>query len=111
MYFFWGAGIWDYVIQITNSVHDLEQRIQKAQDNVEEIQNIMKTWVSPIFKRKDGKKECLLSMDDQRNRMEKYYDLIKESGLKIHALVQVITSLSDAPTTSRGKASGSVWMQ
>lgn len=53
----------------------------------------MKTWVSPVFKRKDGKKECLLSMDDQHYRMEKYYRLIKESGLKIHALVQVITSL------------------
>ncbi|XP_023100299.2 dynein axonemal heavy chain 9 isoform X1 [Felis catus] len=93
-------GIWDYVIQITNSVHDLEQRIQKAQDNVEEIQNIMKTWVSPIFKRKDGKKECLLSMDDQRNRMEKYYDLIKESGLKIHALVQENLGLFAADPTS-----------
>nr|XP_060500991.1 dynein axonemal heavy chain 9-like [Panthera onca] len=93
-------GIWDYVIQITNSVHDLEQRIQKAQDNVEEIQNIMKTWVSPIFKRKDGKKECLLSMDDQRNRMERYYDLIKESGLKIHALVQENLGLFAADPTS-----------
>uniref|UniRef100_A0A667HA36 Dynein axonemal heavy chain 9 n=1 Tax=Lynx canadensis TaxID=61383 RepID=A0A667HA36_LYNCA len=81
-------------------VHDLEQRIQKAQDNVEEIQNIMKTWVSPIFKRKDGKKECLLSMDDQRNRMEKYYDLIKESGLKIHALVQENLGLFAADPTS-----------
>lgn len=90
----------DYVIQITNGIHDLEQRIQKAKDNVEEIQNIMKTWVSPIFKRKDGKKECLLSMDDQHDRMGKYYNLIKESGLKIHALVQVITGLSDTHTTS-----------
>lgn len=69
----------------------------------------MKTWVSPIFKRKDGKKECLLSMDDQRDRVEKYYNLIKESGLKIHALVQVITNLSDAHAMSVGKASGGVF--
>ncbi|XP_006863495.1 PREDICTED: dynein heavy chain 9, axonemal [Chrysochloris asiatica] len=81
-------GIWDYVIQVTNSIHDLEQRIQKTKDNVEEIQSIMKTWLSPIFKRKDGKKECLLSPGDQQDRMEKYYNLIRESGLKIHALVQ-----------------------
>ncbi|XP_032695992.1 dynein heavy chain 9, axonemal [Lontra canadensis] len=93
-------GIWDYVIQITNGIHDLEQRIQKAKDNVEEIQNIMKTWVSPIFKRKDGKKECLLSMDDQHDRMEKYYHLIKESGLKIHALVQENLGLFAADPTS-----------
>ncbi|XP_061032339.1 dynein axonemal heavy chain 9 [Eubalaena glacialis] len=93
-------GIWDYVIQITNSIHDLEQRVQKTKDNVEEIQNIMKTWVSPIFKRKDGKKECLLSMDDQHDRMEKYYSLIKESGLKIHALVQENLGLFSADPTS-----------
>ncbi|XP_016013564.2 dynein heavy chain 9, axonemal isoform X3 [Rousettus aegyptiacus] len=93
-------GIWDYVIRITNSIHDLEQRIQKTKDNVEEIQNIMKTWVSPIFKRKDGKKECLLSMDDQHERMEKYYNHIKESGLKIHALVQDNLHLFSADPTS-----------
>ncbi|XP_052612854.1 LOW QUALITY PROTEIN: dynein axonemal heavy chain 9 [Peromyscus californicus insignis] len=81
-------GIWDYVMQMTNSIRDLEQRIQKTKDNVEEIQTLMKTWVSPIFKRKDGKKECPLSLDDQQDRMEKYYGLIRESGLKIHALVQ-----------------------
>jgi dynein heavy chain len=82
-------------MQITNSIHDLEQRIQKTKDNVEEIQNIMKTWVSPIFKRKDGKKEWPLSLDDQQDHMEKYYSLIQESGLKIHALVQVTTDRLD----------------
>ncbi|XP_037664377.1 dynein heavy chain 9, axonemal isoform X3 [Choloepus didactylus] len=93
-------GIWDYVNQITNSIHNLEQRIQKTKDNVEEIQNIMKTWVSPIFKRKDGKKECLLSLDDQHDRKEKYYNLIQESGLKIHALVQENLDLFSADPTS-----------
>uniref|UniRef100_A0A8P0TQY4 Dynein axonemal heavy chain 9 n=1 Tax=Canis lupus familiaris TaxID=9615 RepID=A0A8P0TQY4_CANLF len=93
-------GIWDYVIQITDSIRDLEQRIQKAKDNVEEIQNIIKTWVSPIFKRKDGKRECLLSMDDQHDQLEKYYNLIKESGLQIHALVQENLGLFVADPTS-----------
>ncbi|XP_023561192.1 dynein heavy chain 9, axonemal [Octodon degus] len=94
------AGIWDYVIQITNSIHDLEQRIQKTKDNVEEIQNIMKTWVTPMFKRKDGKKECLLSLDDQHDQIERYYSLIKESGLKIHALVQENLGLFSADPAS-----------
>ncbi|XP_006898632.1 PREDICTED: LOW QUALITY PROTEIN: dynein heavy chain 9, axonemal [Elephantulus edwardii] len=94
-------GIWDYVVQVTNSIHDLEQRIQKTKDNVEKIQNIMKTWVSPIFKRKDGKKECLLSLDDQHEHMERYYNLIKESGHKIHALVQENLTLFSADPTSQ----------
>ncbi|XP_054427204.1 dynein axonemal heavy chain 9 isoform X2 [Pteronotus mesoamericanus] len=93
-------GVWDYVIQMTDSIHDLEQRIQKTKDNVEEIQNIMKTWVSPIFKRKDGKKECLLSTDDQQDRVEKYYSRIRDSGLKIHALVQENLGLFSADPAS-----------
>lgn len=71
----------------------------------------MKTWVSPIFKRKDGKKECLLSMDDQHERMEKYYNHIKESGLKIHALVQVITRLSNTYHEYRESIKKCVWCQ
>nr|XP_058139450.1 dynein axonemal heavy chain 9 isoform X3 [Dasypus novemcinctus] len=94
------VGIWDYVIQVNNSIHDLEQRIQKTKDNVEEIQNIMKTWISPLFKRKDGKKECLLSLDDLHDRKEKYYSLIQESGLKIHALVQENLGLFSVDPTS-----------
>ncbi|XP_036884188.1 dynein heavy chain 9, axonemal isoform X2 [Sturnira hondurensis] len=93
-------GIWDYVIEMTDSIHDLERRIQKTKGNVEKIQNIMKTWVSPMFKRKDGRKECLLSVDDQQDQMEKYYSCIRDSGLKIHALVQENLGLFSADPAS-----------
>ncbi|XP_072501166.1 dynein axonemal heavy chain 9 [Notamacropus eugenii] len=93
-------GVWDYVLKITASVHDLEQRIQKTKDNVDEIQNIMKSWESPIFKRKDGKKESLLYLEDRQEQLEKYYSFIKESGLKIHALVQENLNLFLADSAS-----------
>ncbi|XP_073516352.1 dynein axonemal heavy chain 9 isoform X1 [Phyllobates terribilis] len=48
----------------------------------------MKTWVLPIFERKDGKRETLLNLDDRSERLEKRYNLIRESGTKIHQLVQ-----------------------
>ncbi|XP_049632688.1 dynein axonemal heavy chain 9 [Suncus etruscus] len=92
-------GVWDYVTQITSSIHNLEQKIQKTKNNLEEIQNIMKTWVSPIFKKKE-RKEFLLSLDDQNDQMEKYYSLIKESGIKMHALVQENLVLFSADSTS-----------
>uniref|UniRef100_A0A8D1TE13 AAA+ ATPase domain-containing protein n=1 Tax=Sus scrofa TaxID=9823 RepID=A0A8D1TE13_PIG len=76
------------------------EKVESQESNKVEIQNIMKSWVSPIFKRKDGKKEYLLSMDDQSDQMEKYYSLIKESGLKIHALVQENLCLFSADPTS-----------
>uniref|UniRef100_A0A7M4EWH0 Dynein axonemal heavy chain 9 n=1 Tax=Crocodylus porosus TaxID=8502 RepID=A0A7M4EWH0_CROPO len=82
-------GLWDHISEVIDSVHDLEKRVQKAKDNTEEIQNIMRSWVSPIFERKDGKRESLFSLDDRHESLEKRYQLIKESGLKIHSLVKV----------------------
>ncbi|KAM3922058.1 dynein axonemal heavy chain 9 [Leptodactylus fuscus] len=97
----WKAhGVWDYIQQVRDMVHDLERRVQKARDNVEEIQTIMKTWVLPIFERKDGKKETLLNLDDRSERLEKRYNLIRESGTKIHQLVQENMSLFSADPDS-----------
>lgn len=47
-------------------------------------------------------------MEDQHERMEKYYTCIRESGLKIHTLVQVKTSPSDR-AMSTGEASRGVF--
>ncbi|XP_044152524.1 dynein axonemal heavy chain 9 [Bufo gargarizans] len=97
----WKAhGVWDYIQQVRDSVHDLERRVQKARDNVEEIQSIMKTWVLPIFERKDGKKDTLLNLDDRSERLEKRYNVIRESGSKIHQLVQENMELFSADPNS-----------
>lgn len=72
-----------------DGVHDLEWRIQKAKDNVEEIQSIVGSWVSPIFERKDGKRESLLSLEDCQDHLERRYSLVRESGLRIHSLLKV----------------------
>lgn len=74
---------------MTEGVRDLEQRIQKAKSNVEEIQTIVQSWVSPIFERKDGKRESLLSLEDCQDCLEKRYSLVRESGQRIHSLVKV----------------------
>uniref|UniRef100_A0A803TFR0 Dynein axonemal heavy chain 17 n=1 Tax=Anolis carolinensis TaxID=28377 RepID=A0A803TFR0_ANOCA len=62
--------------------------IQKTKDNIEEIQNIMKTWVFPVFERKDGKKESLLYLDERHERLDRHYQLITDSGHKIHFLIK-----------------------
>uniref|UniRef100_G1KU34 Dynein axonemal heavy chain 17 n=1 Tax=Anolis carolinensis TaxID=28377 RepID=G1KU34_ANOCA len=82
-------GLWDRVLPMVDSVRDLEQRIQKTKDNIEEIQNIMKTWVFPVFERKDGKKESLLYLDERHERLDRHYQLITDSGHKIHFLIKV----------------------
>ena len=36
-------------------VRDLEERVQKAKDNVVKMKDIMATWVHPLFERKENK--------------------------------------------------------
>ncbi|KAK2516901.1 hypothetical protein Q9233_013467 [Columba guinea] len=73
---------------VMDDVHDLEQRIQKAKNNVEEIQTIVGSWASPIFVRRDCKTESLLSLEDCQDRLERRYSLVRESGQRIHLLVK-----------------------
>ncbi|XP_042303471.1 dynein axonemal heavy chain 9 [Sceloporus undulatus] len=94
------AGLWDRISHVVDSIQDLEQRIQKTKDNIEEIQNIMKSWVFPVFERKDGKKESLLNLDDQHERLDRHYRLIIDSGQKIHFLIKENLSLFAADSNS-----------
>ncbi|KAK2515663.1 hypothetical protein Q9233_014176 [Columba guinea] len=81
-------GVWDHISMVMDDVHDLEQRIQKAKNNVEEIQTIVGSWASPIFVRRDCKTESLLSLEDCQDRLERRYSLVRESGQRIHLLVK-----------------------
>ncbi|GCB69230.1 hypothetical protein scyTo_0001016 [Scyliorhinus torazame] len=75
-------GIWDYIQTVRDMVHDLECRVQKAKDNVAAILTIMRTWVSPVFERKEGKKDALLNLDDKNERLEKRYSFIQQTEPK-----------------------------
>ncbi|XP_013396327.1 dynein beta chain, ciliary isoform X2 [Lingula anatina] len=82
-------GAWDYIVETRDLVQDLEQRVQKAKNNVEEIQKLMATWSNtPLFERLEGKHESLLNLNDKEDRLKKRYNEIKTTGEKIHGLVQ-----------------------
>lgn len=82
-------GVWDHISGVMGDVHDLEQRVQRAKDNVEEIQSIVHSWGSPVFERKDSKRESVLSLEECQERLERRYSLVRESGQRIHSLVKV----------------------
>lgn len=42
-----------------------------------------------MFDRKDGKKDTLLSLEDRAERLDRFYNLIRSSGQKIHFLLKV----------------------
>uniref|UniRef100_A0A671VWY7 Dynein axonemal heavy chain 17 n=1 Tax=Sparus aurata TaxID=8175 RepID=A0A671VWY7_SPAAU len=80
--------IWQYIQEVRDSVCDLESRLQRTKDNLEEIQSCMRSWTSPMFDRKDGKKDALLILEDRAERLERFYSLIRSSGEKIHFLLK-----------------------
>lgn len=43
----------------------------------------------PVFERKDGRKDALLSLEDRAERLNKFYGVICSSGEKIHILLKV----------------------
>ncbi|XP_042198221.1 dynein axonemal heavy chain 9 isoform X3 [Callorhinchus milii] len=89
---------WGYIQMVRDMVRDLECRIQKAKDHVEEIQSIMRTWVSPVFERREGK-DALLHLEDRSERLEKRYSFIRETGEKIQRLVEENLILFQADAT------------
>ncbi|XP_061318003.1 dynein axonemal heavy chain 9-like [Pezoporus flaviventris] len=86
-------GVCGHISTVMDGVHDLERRVQKAKDNVEEIQTIVRAWVSPILERKDCKRESLLVLEDCQDRLGKRYSLVRESGQRIHSLLKENQSL------------------
>ncbi|XP_076453714.1 LOW QUALITY PROTEIN: dynein beta chain, ciliary-like [Babylonia areolata] len=82
-------GVWEYIEKTRDQVHDLEVRVQKAKDNVEEIQKIMTTWSKqPLFERKEDKHDTLLNLDDREERINRRYADVRTCGDKIHELLK-----------------------
>jgi len=82
---------WGYIEDTREMVHDLEKRVQKAKDNVESVTKLMQTWNKlPLFERKkEGKAERMLNLDDRADRVNKRYNEIRDVGLTVHSLVKV----------------------
>lgn len=63
-----------YVEKLFEMVGSLDRRVQKTQDNVNLIRNIMSAWLkNPLFERKDGKKDSLLCLEEKSERIQKRY--------------------------------------
>ncbi|XP_075314376.1 dynein axonemal heavy chain 9 [Odontesthes bonariensis] len=98
-------GVWQYIQDLRDSVCDLESRLQRTKDNVEEIQSCMRSWANPMFDRKEGKKDALLSLEDRTERVDKFNSLIRASGEKIHFLLKSNRELFRAePSSEEWKA-------
>lgn len=94
-------GVWEYIEVTRNKVHDLEQRVQSTKNNVDTMMQLMAQWAeAPLFDRKDGKKDALLSLDDRETRLTTRYGEFKTAGEKIHQLVADNLQLFKADETT-----------
>lgn len=71
------SGVWEYIESLRDTVCHLEGRVQKAHSNLTLLDNILSAWVqAPIFERRDGKKDTLLSLDDKAEKLKKVYVMV-----------------------------------
>lgn len=105
-YLYWFfLGIWGYIEKLENPVKDLEERLQKSQDNVDSVKKLVLSWVSrPLFERKDGKRDQLLIVDEHTNNKKmKQYKEIGELSEKVVEIVSMNRELlmdPESPETS-----------
>jgi hypothetical protein len=72
--FRFSKGLEEYIQEVLDDVTDVARRVAKCRENAKTIKNIMVGWSkSPLWQRKDGKKDALLSLDDRQERLSKRY--------------------------------------
>nr|XP_060503678.1 dynein axonemal heavy chain 17 [Panthera onca] len=100
---FWnGEGVLEYIQDLREILHNLQNRMQKAKQNIDGISQAMKDWsANPMFERKDNKKEALLDLDGRMVNLNKRYMAVKDAGVKIQAMVMENVELFRADTTSQ----------
>lgn len=70
-------------------VGNLQQHLQKSQDNINEIKSILKPFArKPLFERKDGRKDTVLSVDEREERTAKRYSEMRKIAKQIENLLQ-----------------------
>uniref|UniRef100_H0X4M8 Dynein axonemal heavy chain 17 n=1 Tax=Otolemur garnettii TaxID=30611 RepID=H0X4M8_OTOGA len=99
---FWnGEDVFQYIQEMREILYNLQNRMQKAKQNIEGISQTMKDWsANPLFERKDGKKEALLDLDGRMTNLNKRFTAVKDAGLKIQAMVAENAELFRADTLS-----------
>lgn len=80
----------EYIDRLQGPVEKLLGKVRQAVDNVDLVSKLVLTWVEhPLFSRKDGKRNMLLSLDDNAmKRKQKQYKEIEETSSKINEIME-----------------------
>ncbi|KAG5897820.1 hypothetical protein JTB14_011820 [Gonioctena quinquepunctata] len=97
--------LWDYMSKLHSLVGSLQKNIQKCQDNLNEIKQILVPFArQPLFERKDGRKDTVLCIEERGERLEKRYSDIRSAAETISKLLEEnmdIFGMRDTPDNSK----------
>lgn len=80
--------LWEYMVKLHDLVGNLQQHLQKSQDNLQEIKHVLIPFArQPLFERKDGKKNTVLCIEERDERINKRYNDIKNATDRIIVLL------------------------
>lgn len=70
-------------------VGNLQQHLQKSQDNINEIKNLLVPYArKPLFERKDGRKDTVLCVEEREQRANTRYKEMRRIAKQIETLLQ-----------------------
>uniref|UniRef100_A0A8C5KUF0 Dynein axonemal heavy chain 11 n=1 Tax=Jaculus jaculus TaxID=51337 RepID=A0A8C5KUF0_JACJA len=85
----WQDDFWSYMEEVQMATAQLVRRVERAQSNVQTIQQTMRAWAEcPLLPRRETRREVTLTLEDKGDLFAKKYKLIQEDGCKIHSLVE-----------------------
>lgn len=77
------------MVKLHELVGNLQYHLQKSQENLLEIRNSLIPFArQPLFERKDGKRDTVLSIDEREEKINKRYVEIRETTDKIRVLLK-----------------------
>ncbi|XP_062482469.1 dynein axonemal heavy chain 17 isoform X3 [Pezoporus occidentalis] len=100
---FWHhEGVMEYIQQMRDVLYDLQNRVQKAKLNVENITQLIEVCsADPLFERKDKKETALLDLDGRANSLAKCYAAMKDAGVKISEMLEENANLLRADVSAQ----------
>lgn len=80
--------LWDYMVKLHILVGNLQSNLQKCQNNLNEIKNVLIPFArQPLFERKDGKKDTVLCIEERDERLAKRHADIEYATTQITNLL------------------------
>ncbi|VEN40996.1 unnamed protein product, partial [Callosobruchus maculatus] len=83
------ADIWTYLTDLHQLVGNLHTNLQKCQDNLQTIKNILVPFArQPLFERKDGKKEAFLDIENKDEILNKRKIDLTNASVEVRRLLE-----------------------